>query len=198
MKKLLLTSDGLTSTNIRNKFFELIDKKASDIKLLFIPTAAKETEYIEYSKQQIISAGIDENNLYEYNLDYDIKVSDLLTYDVIWVNGGNTFYLLQKINESGFKDKVKHVIENGVLYVGVSAGSIVASPNIESAGIQDPNEISMTDFTGMNFTDKVVVPHIDEEMSKKVQAYKQNSSDKIIELHNGTALLVLDEKCQLI
>ena len=40
MKKILLTSAGLENKVVDNKFMELIGKKAKEIRVLFITTAA--------------------------------------------------------------------------------------------------------------------------------------------------------------
>ena len=53
--------------------------------------------------------------------------------DICFVNGGNTFYLLHYIRESGLDVLLQQFLKDGKLYVGVSAGSIVCCPNIETA-----------------------------------------------------------------
>ena len=52
----------------------------------------------------------------------------------IWVNGGNTFYLWHHLKASGVDQLVKdRVKEGGALFVGQSAGAIIAGKSIETA-----------------------------------------------------------------
>ena len=63
------------------------------------------------------------------------ETKKLLTEDTaaIYVDGGNTFYLKQHMERSGFKDIVKKPLESGVVYMGASAGAICAGQSIETA-----------------------------------------------------------------
>jgi hypothetical protein len=63
--------------------------------------------------------------------------------DCIWVTGGNTFYLWHHMKRSGVDELVRRrVLEDGALYVGCSAGAIVAGSSIRTAywkGWDDPH-----------------------------------------------------------
>lgn len=63
----------------------------------------------------------------------DIAEEDMLTYDVIWISGGNSFYLIDIIRRTGFDKKLDSVLEKGVLYAGASAGSQVATISVDVA-----------------------------------------------------------------
>jgi hypothetical protein len=60
----------------------------------------------------------------------------------IWVTGGNTFFLWHSMRASGLSELVRQrVNDEGALYVGASAGSIVAGRTIRTAlwkGWDDP------------------------------------------------------------
>jgi peptidase E len=51
----------------------------------------------------------------------------------IYVAGGNTFYLQKHIIRSQFWEGIKSSLERGCIYIGQSAGAIVAGPTIETA-----------------------------------------------------------------
>ena len=57
----------------------------------------------------------------------------LKDYDVIYVQGGDPFYLLEQVKLSGFDKVVKDLVKQGTIYIGVSAGSYIACPTIEMA-----------------------------------------------------------------
>ena len=62
--------------------------------------------------------------------------------ECIWVTGGNTFFLWHHMRRTGVDEIVKRrVLEQGCLYVGQSAGAIVAGASIQTAlwkGWDDP------------------------------------------------------------
>jgi peptidase E len=67
-----------------------------------------------------------------------MEYEELSTYDTIYFCGGNTQYLLKRINDTGFNSSIKCFVENGGVYVGVSAGSIVTANNFsENLGYLD-------------------------------------------------------------
>ncbi len=57
---------------------------------------------------------------------------ELDKYDAIYVCGGDTQHLLNRINEVDFNSTLKKFIENGGVYVGVSAGSIIFADNLKN------------------------------------------------------------------
>ena len=101
-----------------------------------------------FSKENIII--FDENKVDDFkNLDID----------VIYTCGGNTFTLLKLIKDCGFDKEIKKYVENGVIYIGRSAGSHLVSKNIEHVLPFDDNYIGLRTLvhlknspTGVNIT----------------------------------------------
>jgi len=57
----------------------------------------------------------------------------LAGFDVLYVQGGNTFYLLDRMRRSGADGIIRKLVAaHGTVYCGVSAGSIIAGPDIGS------------------------------------------------------------------
>ena len=127
MKKILLTSGGFDNKNVAKKFLELVNKPVNEIKVLFITTAAVEPDAV-----MILPACIEDltkvcnipiENLTIYDMHKLINKEEILKYDAIYMCGGKTEYLVERIDEVGFKDLLDYYIANGGVYVGVSAGS---------------------------------------------------------------------------
>ena len=85
--------------------------------------------------------------------------------DVVLVAGGDTFYLMEKLKESGADKIIKKFIEKGGVYIGSSAGSIVCCPTIEGAEeFDDPSLAPRLDnFDGMGVFKDVIIPHTHKE-----------------------------------
>ncbi len=87
--------------------------------------------------------------------------NDLKDVDVIYVSGGNTFYLLEKIKESHFDKVVKDYVKKGKIYIGTSAGSIVAGPDIYPVYYLDAAKEAkkLKNYKGMGLVDFTILPH---------------------------------------
>ena len=56
---------------------------------------------------------------------------------MICFSGGNTLYLLEKIQESGCLKIIRDLVLNGMIFIGISAGSEIASTNVYSVYTPD-------------------------------------------------------------
>jgi len=129
MKRLYLASSiDKTAKGIA----ENIGKK--NLKLAFITTAAEVEkppfDWLENDRNGLVQAGFD---LFDYTITGKTKKDfdkDLDGVDVIHVNGGNTFYLLQQSRKTGFYSWIMNAVNKGKIYSGSSAGSIIAGPTI--------------------------------------------------------------------
>ncbi len=201
--KLLLTSSGLSNDILRNKFLELIGKDPQDIKVAFIDTASKvekDRSYVLEDVKNIESVGIktiDVIDISEPKINWE---TILINSDVIWVEGGNTFYLLSELKNSGLINDMKDYIKNK-LYVGVSAGSIIAGPSIATAGIEpaDPNEVNLVDLSSYNWVSFDISPHTPSSVSlENISKYSKESGRKVYAYDDGTAVLVINDKIEFI
>ena len=85
--------------------------------------------------------------------------------DVILVAGGDTFYLMEKLKESGADKVIKEFVARGVIYIGSSAGSIICCPTIEGAEEFDDPSLApkLNNFDGMGIFKDVIIPHTHKE-----------------------------------
>ena len=88
-------------------------------------------------------------------------------YDVLYMCGGNTIYLLQQLKETDSFDLIVEQVKNGKPYIGTSAGSIIAGPKIP-VYLEDAEGITLNDYTGFEFTNTIVVPHWGSEHFKQM------------------------------
>ena len=80
--------------------------------------------------------------------------------DVLVVSGGDPFHLLRAARRTGFGAAVREALAAGAVYVGYSAGAMVAGPTLEplrlTSPITAPHDL---DLTGLGLTDVLVLPH---------------------------------------
>lgn len=154
MRTLFLSASGLTEKTAE-LFWKCIGKKPQNTKVIFVPSAAVENdgarEGIIVCLERLMNMGIPLNNIFLYDLalllsdgyqrTYSGYVNDipaqirlmsaaeLNQYDAIVFCGGNAGTLLREVNRTGFAKPLKQAIENGLLYLGISAGSMIAAGN---------------------------------------------------------------------
>ena len=88
------------------------------------------------------------------------KFSEL---DVIFVCGGNTFYLLDCMRKSWFTEIISDYLQKGWIYLSTSAGSCVAAPNIEyEKYAADSALVKLENYQGLNFCNIAINPHFNE------------------------------------
>lgn len=135
---------------------------------VFIPTAGdpyENKDFVVADKIALQKYGIEVTDLDLKNkTEKDINES-LAMADILLVAGGDTFYLMEKLKESGADRAIKNFISRGGIYIGSSAGSIVCCPTIEGAEkFDNPNLApNLENFSGMGIFNEVVIPHTQKE-----------------------------------
>lgn len=186
MSKLILVSNGLSNLSIINKVKSILRKPIENNKVLFIKTASiPETnqQYVDWDIDGLRQAGLKNIDIID-----TIKNIDISNYDILYVCGGNTFYLLAKIYEASFDDKIKEFLANDKIYIGSSAGAIILSKTIETALDFDTNLTNTTSFTALNIIDGVVIPHADEKKDYLKQI--ANKYKNIITVNNDQCKII--------
>ena len=133
--RLLLTSAGLETEEIKDCFMNMVGKDMSLVKALFIPTAAIDADAIGVLPKcmnDLLKCSILDKNIVVYDLHAGMEPEKLRQYDVVYLCGGNTQYLLDRINATGFNESLMAYIHEGGLVIGVSAGSLIFSNNLEN------------------------------------------------------------------
>jgi len=136
VRKILLTSAGFETEHILKTFHGLLEKEPVNIKALFIPTAAVfpgAISVLPKCMNDLLKAGILSENIHVFDLHRNMEYDELCQYDVVYFTGGSPQYLLNRINDTGFNKSLETFVDNGGVYVGVSAGSMVATNNLPNS-----------------------------------------------------------------
>lgn len=120
--------------------------------------------------------------------------------DVVFVNGGNTFYLLDWTRKSGFDTILNGFLKRGGLYVGVSAGSYLACPTIEQATWKraDRNRWGVTDFKALSYVPFLIVAHFEEKYRNLVDGAAKRTKYPIVALTDKQAVVVDGKKVKIV
>ena len=120
--------------------------------------------------------------------------------NVVHIEGGNTFYLLKAIRETGFADILKELLNEGKVYIGTSAGSYVMCPTIEVSNWNPDGKdrFEVTDFTALNYVPFVLKVHYTDEMKGLVSEKVKTLKYPIRILKDGQGMFCEDGNCRFI
>ena len=200
MKTILLTSAGM---DVKEEILRILPKPVDQIKLAHIITASKVEDDISYVRKDTLEMEKLGFNIEEIDIEgkNEEEIRALLeNKDVIYVQGGNTFYLMKHGKESGFDRVVKELIGKGVVYIGVSAGSYIACPTIEAANWKhaDRNVVNLKDLTGMNLVPFLLSAHFNPEYADVLREEIATAKYPVKILDNNQAILVVNGVAKLV
>ncbi len=120
-------------------------------------------------------------------------------FDVVWLNGGNTYSLRWAVEQSNCEPILKQVLSEGVIYAGDSAGAIIVGPTLKYYDLaDDPHVVPETIYEGLNIVDFAVLPHWGSEQFSPIledlESKLNHDGYNTIRLNDYEYLLVEDGK----
>jgi dipeptidase E len=202
MIKLFLTSTGLPPETAPY-FLKLLEKDPKDTRVAFIPTAADPEEdkwFVDAARKELYGLKflVEEVDLKESPEEIQKKLESV---DVIYINGGNTFYLLDWTKKSGLDKYLGQLIENGKIYIGSSAGSILVGPNIELSGWDkswDKNIVNLQDLSGLNLVPFAISSHFTEKDREILEKKSKELNYEVLPITDTQAVLVEGEDYKIV
>jgi dipeptidase E len=200
--RLFLTSAGLTPET-KEYFLELLGKKPKGMDLCYIPTASdlsKDKRYVKKNRNRLLKLGFNITDVDIKNKNENSLSKKMDSFDIVFVEGGNAFYLLKHVRDSGFDSAIRRFLDRGGIYVGSSAGSMIAGLNIESAGWKhiDKNIVNLKDLTAMKLVPFVISAHLDDKSIGLIRRCASKVDYPVIALTDKQALLVDGDKRSIV
>jgi dipeptidase E len=172
--KLLLTSAGIRNPGIHQALLDLLDKPVAESSALCISTASYALPGGARLAWNFITGREPETPMCELgwkslgvleltalpSVERETWVPMLRETDVLLVNGGDPLYLCHWMRQSGLAELLPSL--HGMVYVGLSAGSMVMAPRIgeEFVGWKPPTGGDET----LGLVDFAMFPHLDHRM----------------------------------
>jgi dipeptidase E len=132
--RLLLTSAGLRNPTLRQALQDMLGKPFASANIVYVPTASVADSgdhgWLVADVTRLHGLGWREFDILELNgLPRQMVLDRLLHADVIYAEGGNHYHLARSITGNGLAEGLEKALEDRV-YVGVSAGSMIFSRNL--------------------------------------------------------------------
>lgn len=209
--KLLLTSGGLENNSITKALLDLLQKPFEESKIAFIPTASnlepgdKKDWFIEdlIQLKNLKFSSIDIIDISA--LPKEIWLARLKDVDIIYVEGGNTYHLMYWFNKSGLSEILPELLKTKI-YVGVSAGTVVATPSLLNADFEKQPALDIKEIAydnGLSLVEFMIEPHINsvwfpesnfESLEKRSKDYKH----PIYGLDDNSAIKIEDDRIEIV
>jgi dipeptidase E len=166
-------------------------------RLVFIDTAAEpetgDKTWLKNDRQALVDAGFE---VKDYTITGKKKAQlakDLAPFDFIYLSGGHTPYLLLQSQRSGFVSVIQDLIlKKGKIYIGTSAGSIIAGPKLPLYLVEDDDNVHLEDSRGFGFVNFTILPHWGSEDFR--DKYLNNRMDIVYTLDQVPLLLLTDNQ----
>ena len=168
--KLFLYSSYLLAEAHSLALARLVGKEARDITIAAIANATDvEDDAAEWVAESVDSlrqhgARVDALDLRQWLDDVAGLRAQLAAADVIWVCGGNGFYLRWILKASRADEIIVDLVRAGTVYAGWSAGAVLAGPTLQYFdALENLAVVPEVLWDGLHLTDVVVLPHMDLE-----------------------------------
>lgn len=146
-------------------------------------------EYFKRVEEKLNSLGIKVNHL-RLDKKPEEQIADT---KIFLVGGGNTYNLLNKLNEYKLLEKIRGKVKAGAKYIGISAGANIAGPTILTTN--DWNVVGSTNFKGLELVNFNINPHYIEPHDKSVFS-GETRDERILEhlVFNSHPIVAIEEK----
>jgi dipeptidase E len=212
--KLLLTSAGVTNESIRDALVALLGKPIAECNALCIPTAlyghprgtpAGTWRFVSGREPRcpMVELGWKSVGVLELTTLPTIARTRWQSWvhaaDVLLVNGGDAMYLAYWMRQSGLDDMVRTL--DDLVWVGLSAGSMVMTPRIGDDFICQPSITG--DDRALGLVDFSIFPHLDhpdmaENSLTHAQRWAAGIGNPSYAIDDQTALQVVDGVVEVI
>jgi len=171
------------------------------MKIGYITTASKGARNFGQKVKDTIMPIIKENEYYFEDIDIKDKSKDeLLNFfkdkNIIHIEGGNTFYLLKAIRETGFDEILKELLNEGKIYIGTSAGAYIMCPTVDVADWNDEtvDRFGVNDFTALNYVPFVLKVHYKDEARESIKRKMKTLKYPLRILRDGQGIFIENGK----
>lgn len=194
--KLILASD---LSFLLKYGYDAVGVPKDQMRIGYVITASKvarDKTWSENVKKEIIN-----NNYFFEEFDIEGKTKEEIKSffkdkNIIHVEGGNTFYLLNAIKNSEFSEALKDLLNEGKIYIGTSAGAYIMCPTIEVAdwNKDGKSRFGLTDFTALDYVPFVVKVHYKDEQEDFIRENMKTLKYPLRILRDGQGIIVEDGK----
>ncbi len=173
--------------------------------ILFIPYARPNgmthDEYTKLNRKRFKNMGYKLTGIHKHD---DPKTA-VQSAEAIFIGGGNTFVLLEKLYKEDIISDIRQKVEEGTPYIGSSAGSNVACTSIKTTNdmpVIYPPSFKALDLVPFNINPHYLDPdpnskHMGETRETRIKEFHYYNGEYVVGLREGAILLVVNKSITL-
>lgn len=164
-------------------------------RVLFVPFALHDQDgYATRVRERLGLMGYDVESIHQAS-DKQKAVSNA---ESIFIGGGNTFRLLKSLYEFDVVDLIRKRADEGMLYMGSSAGSNVAAPTIRTTNdmpIVEPPSLDALGLVSFQINPHYLDPdpnskHMGETREERIVQFLEENETPVVGLREGAMLRI--------
>jgi len=197
MMRLLLLSN---STNYGAGYLEHAEEEIRALysglkRILFVPFALHDqAAYFDIARARLAQLGFEVDRLAEGKA----GVALVNVAEGIFVGGGNTFRLLDRLQRSALVEPIRQRVLSGMPYMGSSAGTVIAAPTLMTTNdmpIVAPRSFNALGLVPFQINCHYLDPdpgsqHMGETREKRIEEYLEDNDRPVVGLREGAMLSV--------
>ena len=208
----LLGSGGMRTDERRSLCCDEMRRHFGDIdRILFIPWA---TVNHDRHVSRMVEAGLHAGYILEGIHTHDDPIAAVEAAQGIYIGGGNTFLLTRELHRSGVIESIqRRVFNDGVPYMGVSAGSNVACPTMQTTNDMPvvfpesfnaiglvPFQVNAHYYAGSIWvkSDHDFIEHFGEARPDRIREFHQHNTAPVVGLSEGAFLQCINQDVNLV
>ncbi len=176
-----------------------LSQKKENPRVLYLPTAGHDNyDDLDEFRKQFCDLGCSECNvllLTDEKLTYEEIEHTIMSYDIIFVGGGNLKFLMDVWNKTGASEILKKAFEKGIVLSGSSSGAMCwFERGYDDCG--ENNEFMFID--GLGLLKGCNCPHYNSEYWQSFDKAVSSQELDGIAVDNDAAFVYDDGKCSIV
>jgi dipeptidase E len=164
-------------------------------KVLFVPFALHDQDgYAAKVSERLGAMGYEVQSIHQAAN----KQKAVHQADAIFIGGGNTFRLLKMLYDFELVELIRYRVDDGMLYMGSSAGSNVAAPTIRTTNdmpIVEPPSLDALALVSFQINPHYLDPdlnskHMGETREERILQFLEENETPVVGLREGAMLRV--------
>ena len=194
---IILTSNGISSEKLARDISPYTEGLTSGVIITTASSYKKDDWHIPRVTAELEGLGL---TVGYFDFDED-DPGILLNFDVVEINGGNPFYLLNAIRKTGAEGLLKRISETKLL-IGISAGALILQKSISLVAVFSPgvNEgVGLTDNTALGLADIEMIPHYHRFIEKfdnfeqRIANYERENRCEVLRIDDGEGVIFTEK-----
>ena len=190
MRVLLISNSGRPYLeHCRGALGDFYGAEVRRVGFISAATLADPEHYFSRAKDGLQSLGMEIEHVHWERQ----PLKTLARVDALFVGGGNTYALLDRVRSSGLLEAIKERAGAGMPYAGASAGANLAGPTILTTN--DWNVVALSHFGALHLVPFNINPHF-KESDPAMAPGSETRDDRIREYHvrNKNPVIGLEEE----